>query len=221
MPIVDAQPYPYEFARDHVALMAIDMQRDYLEPGGYGASLGINVAPCAAIVPTMQRLLAGFRAAGCPVIHTRQCHKPDLSDCPPAKRRRGRHALRIGDPGPLGRLLICGEPGSDIVPELAPLPGETVIDKPGKGSFYNTDLSAILEAQAITHLVLAGVTTEVCVQSTIREANDRGFDCLIVEDATASYYPAFKQATLEMVRSSDALIGWTATTDQLLHALAA
>ena len=217
---IEARPYPYEFPPGGIALMAIDMQRDYLEVGGYGASLGLDVGPCAAIVPAMQRLIAAFRNARMPVIHTRQCHRPDLSDCPPAKRRRGRQKLRIGDIGPLGRLLVCGEPGSEIVPALAPLPGEIVIDKPGKGSFYGTDLMEILQARGITHLVLSGVTTEVCVQTTMREANDRGFDCLLVEDATESYYPEFKAATLAMMRSSDALIGWTSTTDLVLRGIA-
>ncbi len=219
MPVIAAQPYDYEFEPQGLALLAIDMQRDYLEPGGYGASLGLDVSSCSAIVPTMAALIAAFRACGLPVIHTKQCHKPDLSDCPPAKLKRGRQKLKIGDEGPMGRLLICGEPGSDIIPDLYPEPGEIVIDKPGKGAFYNTHLQEDLERLGANHLVFTGVTTEVCVQSTIREANDRGYECLLVEDATESYYPAFKQATIEMVRSSDALIGWTTTSDRVLDAL--
>jgi len=220
MPAISAQPYDYEFDPSGLVLFAIDMQRDYLEEGGYGSSLGLDTGPSRAIIPAMAALIVAFRALRLPIVHTRQCHKPDLSDCPPAKLRRGRQKLKIGDAGPMGRLLICGEPGSDIVPELAPEVGEIVIDKPGKGSFYNTGLQDELDRLGATHLVVTGVTTEVCVQTTIREANDRGYDCLLVEDATESYYPDFKQATIEMVRSSDALIGWTGTSDQVLDALA-
>lgn len=219
MPTISAEPYDYDFDPSGLVLFAIDMQRDYLEAGGYGSSLGLDPEPSRAIIPAMQALIAGFRNHGLPIVHTKQCHKPDLSDCPPAKRRRGRQELKIGDEGPLGRLLICGEPGSDIIPELAPADGEIVIEKPGKGSFYNTNLQAELDRVGATHLLMTGVTTEVCVQTTIREANDRGYECLLIEDATESYYPAFKQATIEMVRSSDALIGWTTTSDRVLDAL--
>jgi nicotinamidase-related amidase/quercetin dioxygenase-like cupin family protein len=208
------------FDPKRTALLIIDMQRDFLEPGGFGASLGNDVAPLAAIVPTVHSLLAAFRAHGLPVIHTKEAHRADLSDCPPAKRRRGTPTLRIGDPGPMGRILIAGEPGNEIVPLLAPLPGEMVIEKPGKGAFYRTTLHAALTARRITHLIVAGVTTEVCVQTTMREATDRGYECLLVEDATASYFPAFKQATLEMIRAQGALVGWTATAEQALEALA-
>ena len=216
---VDAQPFGYESPPGKLALIVIDMQRDFIEPGGFGESLGNDVSRLQAIVPTVARLLAGCRAAGIPIIHTRECHKPDLSDCPPAKRARGEPALRIGDPGLMGRLLISGEPGADIVPELAPIEGEIVIDKPGKGAFYATDLTRILADLGVSHLAFAGVTTEVCVQTTMREANDRGFDCLLLEDATESYFPAFKQATLDMIRAQGAIVGWTATTDQFLEAL--
>ena len=219
MPTISAEPYDYDFDPSGLVLFAIDMQRDYLEDGGYGSSLGLDPEPSRAIIPAMQALIGEFRDHGLPIVHTKQCHKPDLSDCPPAKRRRGRQALKIGDEGPMGRLLICGEPGSDIIPELAPAAGEIVIEKPGKGSFYNTDLQAELDRVGATHLVLTGVTTEVCVQTTMREANDRGYECLLIEDATESYYPEFKQATIEMVRSSDALIGWTTTSDRVVEAL--
>lgn len=220
MPSITAQPYDFEFDPAGLVLFAIDMQRDYLEAGGYGASLGLDPGPSRAIIPAMAALIAAFRAHDLPIIHTKQCHRPDLSDCPPAKLRRGRQKLKIGDRGPMGRLLICGEPGSDIVPELAPVAGEVVIEKPGKGSFYNTGLQDELDRIGATHCIVTGVTTEVCVQTTIREANDRGYECLLVEDATESYYPSFKQATIEMVRSSDALIGWTAHSAQVLDALA-
>ena len=219
MPLIDAAPYPFEFRPETLALLAIDMQRDYVLPGGYGASLGLDVAPCQAIVPAVVSLVDLFRARGLPVIHTRQTHKPDLSDCPPAKLRRGNPKLRIGDPGPMGRLLIRGEHGSDFIDELQPLPGEAVVDKPGKGAFYATDLHDMLGRLGAEQLVVCGVTTEVCVQSTIREANDRGYDCLLVEDCTASYYPAFRQATIEMIRSSNALIGWTAPLAAVAAAL--
>ncbi|HZB91639.1 MAG TPA: isochorismatase family cysteine hydrolase [Stellaceae bacterium] len=217
--IADALPYPYAFPRGGLALLVIDMQRDFIEPGGFGSSLGNDVARLAAIVPGVARLVDGFRRAGVRVIHTKEAHRPDLSDCPPAKRRRGEASRRIGDPGPMGRLLIDGEPGNDFVPALAPAPGETVIAKPGKGAFYATPLDALLQAQHLTHLAVCGVTTEVCVQTTLREANDRGYDCILVEDATESYFPAFKAATLAMVRAQGAIVGWTATIDQLLAAL--
>jgi biuret amidohydrolase len=164
----------FVFESGSLGLVVIDMQRDFIEPGGFGASLGNDVSLLQAIVPTVARLIAGFRAAGLPVIHTRECHLPDLSDCPPAKRNRGAPSLRIGDPGPMGRVLIAGEPGAEIVPALAPLPGELVIDKPGKGAFHATDFGAHLKRLGLRQLVFAGVTTEVCVQTTMREANDRG-----------------------------------------------
>jgi nicotinamidase-related amidase len=219
MGVVAAQPFDYPFPERGLALVVIDMQRDFIEPGGFGASLGNDVSRLGAIVPVVARLIAAFRAARLPVVHTRECHRPDLSDCPPAKRLRGAPSLRIGDPGPMGLLLVAGEPGSDIVPALAPLPGEIVIDKPGKGAFYATPLQDILQTLGVSHLVLAGVTTEVCVQTTMREANDRGYECLLAEDATESYFPAFKQATLEMVRAQGAIVGWTATVGDVVAAL--
>jgi len=214
-----ALPVPYAFPLHRTALVVIDMQRDFLEPGGFGAALGNDVGRLQTIVPATCRLMNGCRRAGIPVLHTRECHAPDLSDCPPAKRLRGTPSLRIGDPGPMGRILIRGEPGAEIVPELAPLIDEIVIDKPGKGAFYATPLAERLAGFGTTHLLLAGVTTEVCVQTTMREATDRGFDCLLVEDATESYFAEFKAATLAMVRAQGAIVGWTATTSQVLAAL--
>ncbi len=221
MKTIKAKPFEFSFDPAHTALIVIDMQRDFIEPGGFGATLGNDVSLLGKIVPTVGRLLAAFRAARLPIIHTRECHRPDLSDLPKAKHTRGKPSLRIGDPGPMGRILIAGEPGADIVPELAALPGEIVLDKPGKGAFYATPLSAILADKGITHLVLAGVTTEVCVQTTMREANDRGFDCLLAEDATESYFPEFKKATLDMIRAQGAIVGWTATVEQIETALKA
>jgi nicotinamidase-related amidase len=217
--IADARPFAFDFDPARTALVVIDMQRDFIEDGGFGASLGNDVRPLQAIVPTVARLIEGARAAGVPVIHTRECHLPDLSDCPPAKRLRGKPSARIGDEGPMGRILIAGEPGAEIVPALAPLPDETVIDKPGKGAFHATPLMRVLTGRGIATLLFAGVTTEVCVQTTMREANDRGFDCLLVEDATESYFPEFKAATLAMVRAQGAIVGWTATTDEVRRAL--
>ena len=197
------------------------MQRDFVEPGGFGESLGNDATRLNAIIPTVARLVGLFRAHRWPVIHTREGHRPDLSDCPPAKRLRGAPSLRIGDRGPMGRVLIHGEPGHGIVSELAPTAGEIVIDKPGKGAFYATTLGDDLARLGATHLVIAGVTTEVCVQTTMREANDRGFDCLLVEDATESYFPAFKDATLAMIRAQGGIVGWTTPLASLKAAVTA
>ncbi|MGR3367893.1 MAG: cysteine hydrolase family protein [Sagittula sp.] len=216
---IAAEPFPLDLDPATTALIVIDMQRDFIEPGGFGASLGNDVTRLQAIVPTTARLIDGCRAAGVPVIHTRECHKPDLSDCPPAKRLRGAPSLRIGDAGPMGRVLIAGEPGAEIVAELAAIPGEKVIDKPGKGAFYATDLGPYLACLGTKTLIFAGVTTEVCVQTTMREANDRGFDCLLAEDATESYFAEFKEAALQMIRAQGAIVGWTAPVATILSAL--
>jgi biuret amidohydrolase len=212
---VDARPYPYAFEPRHTALLVIDMQRDFIEPGGFGEALGNDVSRLGAIVPTVAALMDWCRARGVTMIHTREGHRPDLADCPPAKLRRGDPTTRIGAVGPMGRILVDGEPGNDIVPALAPNPGERVIVKPGKGAFWATDLHELLEAQAITHLIVCGVTTEVCVQTTMREANDRGYECLLVEDATESYFPEFKRATLDMISAQGAIVGWTASFSAL------
>jgi len=206
---IPAEPFPFAFEPDAAALVVIDMQRDFLEPGGFGETLGNDLTPVRAIVPTAAALIGLFRTKGWPILHTRETHLSDLSDCPPAKRLRGKPKLRIGDLGPMGRILVRGEPGAEIVPECAPISGEMVIDKPGKGMFYATDVEALLRARNIKQLVFAGVTTEVCVQTSMREANDRGYECLLIEDATASYFPSFKQATLAMIRAQGAIVGWT------------
>ena len=215
---VMAAPYPYHLPLGRTAVVMIDMQRDFILPGGFGETLGNDVARLAATVPVARRLLDWCRQRGLMVIHTKEAHAPDLSDCPPAKLQRGHPQLHIGDAGPMGRILIHGEEGSDFVSELSPLDGEIVIVKPGKGAFYKTDLDNLLQRAGVTHLLIAGVTTEVCVQTTMREANDRGYECLLVEDATESYFPAFKEATLAMVRAQGGIVGWTAPLQALIDA---
>ena len=218
---VPVQPFPFVFDPTRVALLCIDVQRDFVEPGGFGESLGNDVSRLRTAIAPTQAVLAEFRRRGWPVIHTREGHRADLGDLFPAKRDRGNPSLRIGEEGPMGRLLVRGSAGHDIIPELAPIEGEVVLDKPGKGSFYATDLETILRAKNIAHLVVTGVTTEVCVQSTVREANDRGFESLILSDCTGSYFPEFHASALEMFAAQGAIIGWVGTSTQLLDALAA
>jgi biuret amidohydrolase len=210
MKTVNAQPFSFHFEPEHTALLMIDMQSDFIEHGGFGESLGNDVTLLQSIVPTAQALLHWARQHRLMVVHTKECHRPDLSDLPPAKRNRGNPSLRIGDLGPMGRLLIDGEPGSDFIEALRPLPGELVIAKPGKGAFYATSLHEQFSQRGIRSLIVAGVTTEVCVQTSMREANDRGYECLLITDATASYFPHFKQATIEMVAAQGAIVGWVA-----------
>lgn len=212
---VPSRPYPYDLDPAHTALVVIDMQRDFIERGGFGDSLGNDVARLEAIIPTTAALIALFRREGWPVIHTREAHKPDLSDCPPSKIRRGNPSLHIGETGAMGRLLVAGEPGNQIVEALAPVAGEIVIDKPGKGMFWATGVHDQLQALGITHLVFAGVTTEVCVQTSMREANDRGYECLLIEDATESYFPEFKAATLAMIAAQGGIVGWVSPLSAL------
>ena len=220
MVLIPAQPYNYELpSLDRVALVIIDMQRDFLESGGFGEALGNDVSQLQQIVPTLKRILEVFRDRGLLIFHTLEGHQSDLSDCPPSKLKRGKSKLKIGDLGKMGRILILGEPGNDIIPELRPLPNEIVIPKPGKGAFYQTSLETWLQQKEITHLIITGVTTEVCVQTTMREANDRGYECLLVEDATASYFPEFKQFTLKMIRAQGGIVGWTTTSKNIIQAL--
>jgi nicotinamidase-related amidase len=216
---VEAKPFPYAFNLAQTALVIIDMQRDFVEPGGFGETLGNDVSLLQAIVPATKAVLEAWRNKGGLVIHTREAHRADLADCPPAKRNRGNPALRIGDTGPMGRILIAGEPGNQIIDALAPIDGEIVIDKPGKGAFYATGLQSMLQQRSIRKLLFMGVTTEVCVQTSMREANDRGYDCLLLEDCTESYFPAFKAAALEMIRAQGAIVGWTAPSAALMAAL--
>jgi nicotinamidase-related amidase len=216
---VDARPYPFEAQTESTALLVIDMQRDFVEPGGFGELLGNDVSRLREVIPPLARVLEAWRKAGLMVVHTREGHRPDLSDCPPSKRARGHLKVGIGDHGPLGRVLVRGELGHDIVPELAPIPGEPVVDKPGKGAFYATDLDLILQRAEIRSLVVTGVTTEVCVSTTVREANDRGYECLVLEDCVGSYFPELHCAALEMIRAQGGIFGWTAPSTALLSEL--
>jgi nicotinamidase-related amidase len=217
MPTVDASPSPFTFEPDSTALLVIDMQRDFLQPGGFGETLGNDVSQLRRTIEPTAALLKAVRAVGLPVIHTREGHKPDLSDCPPAKLARGAPSQRIGDPGPMGRILIQGEYGHDIIDELAPADGEVVIDKPGKGAFYNTALEEYLGG--IRSLIVTGVTTEVCVHTTVREANDRGYECLVLSDCVGSYFPEFQRVGLEMIAAQGGIFGWIAPSTVFIDAL--
>jgi nicotinamidase-related amidase len=207
---VDAKPSPFSFEKESVALVVIDMQRDFLEPGGFGESLGNDVSQLRRTIEPLAAFMATWRAAGLPIIHTREGHLPDLSDCPPAKLMRGAPSMRIGDPSPNGRILIRGEYGHDIIDELQPIEGEAVVDKPGKGAFYATELQELLEKDGIKSLLVAGVTTEVCVHTTVREANDRGYECLVLADCVGSYFPEFQRVGLEMIAAQGGIFGWVA-----------
>ena len=220
---IDIAAEPYEFALNprHCALLIIDMQRDFLEPGGFGEMLGNDVSQLRRTIEPNRRLLEAWRAKGLLAIHTREGHRPDLSDLPIAKKIRGRSAICIGDAGPMGRILVRGEPGHDIIAELYPRADEPVIDKPGKGAFYATDLHTILQHRNIKQLVVTGVTTEVCVNTTVREANDRGYECLVLEDCAGSYFPEFHAMGLKMIKAQGGIFGWVANSETLLAALAA
>ncbi|MGW4246244.1 cysteine hydrolase family protein [Nocardia sp. NPDC004722] len=218
---IPAQPADFPFDPNTLALLVIDMQRDFLLPGGFGESLGNDVALLRTVIEPLAALMATARAAGIPVIHTREGHLPDLSDCPPAKLSRGNPSQRIGDPGAFGRILVRGEYGHDIVDELAPLAGEVVIDKPGKGAFYATELSDVLARNGTRSLLVTGVTTEVCVHTTVREANDRGFECLVVSDCVGSYFPEFQRVGLAMIAAQGGIFGWVADSAAVRAALEA
>jgi nicotinamidase-related amidase len=195
------------------------MQRDFLEPGGFGETLGNDVSLLRAAVGPCQEILAAMRKLELFVIHTREGHRPDLSDAPISKITRGSTNVRIGDTGPMGRILIHGEPGHDLIPELQPIVGEPVIDKPGKGAFYATDLHAILINRHIDTLFVCGVTTEVCVHTTVREANDRGYRCIVLADCCASYFPEFHEVGLRMINAQGGIFGWVSDSQRVLDAL--
>jgi nicotinamidase-related amidase len=216
---VEAEPYEFTFEPSRTALLVIDMQRDFVERGGFGEMLGNDVTPLRRAVEPTRQVLEAFRRGQLHVIHTREGHRPDLTDCPPSKRARGRLKVGIGDPGPMGRVLVRGEYGHDIIDELKPLPSEPVIDKPGKGAFHATDLEAVLKSQGIQSLVVTGVTTEVCVQTTVREANDRGYECLVLEDCVASYFPEFQAAAIKMIKAQGGIFGWVSTSEKLMRVL--
>lgn len=216
---VEAEPYEFCFDPASTALLIIDMQRDFVLPGGFGELLGNKVALLTPAIAPTRRVLDVFRTIQLQVLHTREGHRPDMSDCPPSKRARGKLKTGIGDPGPMGRVLIRGEHGHGIIEQLAPLPSETVIDKPGKGAFFATDLDLILKNLGIRSLIVTGVTTEVCVQTTLREANDRGYECLVLEDCVASYFPEFQRVALAMIKAQGGIVGWVSTSDKLLNTL--
>jgi nicotinamidase-related amidase len=216
---IEAEPMPLAIDTERTALIIIDMQRDFLEPGGFGAALGNDVSRLHVAVGPCAKVLAVARKVGLLVIHTREGHRPDLTDAPPLKIERGDPAMRIGAPGPMGRILVRGEPGHDIIPELYPAAHEPIIDKPGKGAFYQTDLELMLKNRQIDTLLVCGVTTEVCVNTTVREANDRGFRCIVLSDCCASYYPEFHDAGLKMIKAQGGIFGSVSASAPVIAAL--
>jgi len=216
---VQAEPYAFEFDPRSCALLIIDMQRDFVDPGGFGEALGNDVSLLRKAIAPTQNVLEAARRRKMLVIHTREGHRPDLSDLPQSKKLRGKLKNGIGDPGPMGRILVRGEYGHDIIDALKPAPGEPVIDKPGKGAFYATDLDAMLHNRGIRSLVVCGVTTEVCVNTSVREANDRGYDCLVLEDCVGSYFPAFQRAALDMIKAQGGIFGWVSDSSRFLESL--
>jgi biuret amidohydrolase len=219
--LLEAEPEPIALELDKTALVIIDMQRDFLLPGGFGETLGNDVSLLTSAVAPCRGVLDAARRHGLLVIHTREGHLPDLSDAPAAKLERGHPSLRIGAPGPMGRILIRGEPGHDIIPELYPVAGEVVIDKPGKGAFYHTDLELLLEDRGIDNLIVCGVTTEVCVNTSVREANDRGYRCVVLSDCCASYFPQFHAAGIAMIKAQGGIFGWVSNSPHVLAAFKA
>jgi nicotinamidase-related amidase len=216
---IDAEPEPITVDWKRLGIVMIDMQRDFLLPGGFGEALGNDVSLLGRAVGPCQALLEGARKKGLFVVHTREGHRPDLSDAPPAKLARGAPSKRIGDRGPMGRILVRGEPGHDIIPELYPIDGEPVVDKPGKGAFFATDLHAMLSNRGIEYLIVCGVTTEVCVHTTVREANDRGYRCIVPGDCCGSYFPEFHRMGLEMIKAQGGIFGWVTDSRRILAAL--
>ena len=219
MPTIDAEPAPIAVNPERTAVVMIDMQRDFVEPGGFGETLGNDVSLLRAAIKPCQALLAGLRKSKVLIIHTREGHRPDMTDAPRAKVERGAPSMRIGDMSAMGRILIRGERGHDFIDELQPIAGEPVIDKPGKGAFYATDLGAILQHRGIDTLIVCGVTTEVCVHTTVREANDRGFRCIVPGDCCASYFPEFHEVGLRMIKAQGGIFGWVSDSGRILAAL--
>jgi nicotinamidase-related amidase len=217
--VFKAEPYDLGFDLASTALVIIDMQRDFLEPGGFGSMLGNDVSLLRSSIVPCKAVLEAARKAKMLVIHTREGHAPDMADCPPSKKVRGGLKVGIGEEGPMGRVLIRGEKGHDIIPELSPAPNEPVIDKPGKGAFFATDLELMLRNRGIKTLIVCGVTTEVCVNTTVREANDRGFECLVVSDAVGSYFPEFNRIALEMIKAQGGIFGWVAPSAAVIAAI--
>jgi nicotinamidase-related amidase len=217
--VIDAAPEPVSVNWDRTAIVIIDMQRDFLEPGGFGETLGNDVSLLAKTVKPIKALLERARQKGILVIHTREGHRPDLSDAPRAKVERGAPSMRIGAKGPMGRILIRGEPGHDIIAELYPKEGEPVVDKPGKGAFFATDLHTMLVNRGIESLVVCGVTTEVCVHTTVREANDRGYRCIVPSDCCGSYFPEFHELGLRMIQAQGGIFGWVSDSTSVLKSL--
>ncbi len=221
MAAVRAEPYEFELDPGRCALVIIDMQRDFVDPGGFGEALGNDVSLLRRAIAPTRKVLEAARKRGMLVVHTREGHRPDLTDLQPNKKARGRLKTGIGDKGPMGRILVRGEYGHDIIDQLKPAPGEPVIDKPGKGAFHATDLDSMLHNRGIRQLVVCGVTTEVCVNTTVREANDRGYDCLVLEDCTGSYFPEFQKAAIAMIKAQGGIFGWVSDSRRFLAALPA
>ena len=217
--VIEAEPYSFGLDPARAALVIIDMQRDFLEPGGFGESLGNDVSLLRRTIEPTKRLLDAARAGGMTVIHTREGHRPDLTDLAPAKKVRGNPTVGIGDMGAMGRILVRGEAGHDIIPELYPIAGEPVIDKPGKGAFYATDLDTILKNRGIAQLIVCGVTTEVCVNTSVREANDRGFRCIVLSDCCGSYFPQFHEMGLAMIKAQGGIFGWVGKSADVVAAV--
>ncbi len=217
--VVKSEPYDFEFEPQATALIVIDMQNDFVNPGGFGEFLGNDVSLLRRAIGPIKNILSAVRGTEIKVIHTREGHRPDLSDCPLSKLKRGKLKVRIGDEGPMGRVLVRGYRGHEIIDELKPLEGEPIIDKPGKGSFYATDLHLVLQDWGIKYLVITGVTTEVCVHTTVREANDRGYECLVLEDCVASYFPEFQEVGIKMIKAQGGIFGWVSTSKNFIEAI--
>jgi nicotinamidase-related amidase len=217
--IIEAEPEAIPVNWDRTALVIIDMQRDFLEPGGFGETLGNDVSLLTKTIKPIKSLLDRLRPKGIQIIHTREGHRPDLSDAPRAKVERGAPSMRIGAKGPMGRILVRGEPGHDIIAELYPKDGEAIVDKPGKGAFFATDLHAMLVNRNVESLIVCGVTTEVCVHTTVREANDRGYRCIVPSDCCGSYFPEFHEMGLRMIKAQGGIFGWVSDSTRILKAL--